>query len=187
MKTKLKQKIWTERELMSLPDNGNKYELVNGEIIMGPAGFEHGEIIMRLATALRVYAIQKKLGTVLDSSTGFWMKNGNCRSPDISFIKKDRLKGFKSLPKGFIEGAPDLAIEVLSPTDSIENTHAKITEYFDSGAKLVWIINPEDQTVHIYHSKHPYKLLLPEDYIDGEDLIPGFSMKIAELFTEFEF
>ena len=86
------KKIWTEAELQSLPEDGYLHEVVNGEPVMSPKNdFFHGRICTRLSTALNNFVTQQKLGVVLDSSTGFWMHNHNCRVPDISFISKERL------------------------------------------------------------------------------------------------
>lgn len=95
------KKNWTEKEIISLPNNGNKYELVNGELVMGPTGIEHEDIGATLLTALKRFTLEHKLGIVCGSSAGYWMKSGNLRSPDVSFIRGDRLKGLKRPPKGF--------------------------------------------------------------------------------------
>lgn len=109
-------KVWTDAEFMALPQDGSRYELVNGELIdMGNSGMEHGEIGSFLGGSLSLYVRIHKLGRVCDSSTAFAMKNGNRRSPDVSFVAKERLQGLRRLPKGFFQGAPDLAVKVLSP------------------------------------------------------------------------
>src|SRR5207245_1270023 len=93
-----KKSLWTEADLQALPENGYTHEIVNGELVMSPKNdFFHGAICMRLSSALHVYASEHKLGSVLDSSTGFWMQNRNCRAPDISFVTRERLVrlGFK--------------------------------------------------------------------------------------------
>ena len=134
-------KIWTDDELMSLPD-GNRYELINGELVdMGNSGALHGYVCSILVMALMNYILPRKLGIVLDSSTAFAMKNGNKRSPDISFVSKAKLQGLEELPDGFLDGSPDLAIEVLSPNNTIAEIHQKLVEYFENGSRLVWVIN----------------------------------------------
>lgn len=187
MKTTVAHKEWTEESLMSLPDNGNKYELVKGKLKMNPAGFEHESIGARLISDLEKFVRENKLGIVCGSSAGYWMKSGNFRSPDISFVGKDRLMGFKRPPKGFFKGAPDLAVEILSPSDTVEGLHEKIVEYFDNGSHLAWVVNPEEQIVLIYHSQQPEKLLRKGDSLDGEDIVPGFSLPVSDLFKEWDF
>ena len=108
------KKIWTEAEIQALPDNGYKYEVVDGELIMSPKdNFQHEFICSRLQFALEAFNRKHRLGVVLGSSAGCWMKNRNCRAPDISFIPKERLirVGFKPSTRQFFPGAPDLAIE----------------------------------------------------------------------------
>jgi Uma2 family endonuclease len=181
------KKVWTDQELMALPNDGTKYELVDGELIMSNSGMEHGYVAIILATALFNFVTSQRLGVIVDSSTAFTMKAGNKRAPDISFVTKERLVGLKKLPKGFWNGAPDLAVEVLSPGNTVEEIHAKIVEYFENGTKLVWVINTEEQFVLVYRSPQPDRLLKVTDFLEGEDIITGFSFPVAELFKELEF
>lgn len=178
---------WTDEEFMALPDDGNKYELVNGELLMSNSGAEHGYITSLLMIVLGNHVKAQKLGLMFDSSTAFTLKSGNKRSPDISFIAKERLQGLKKLPRGFWQGSPDLAVEVLSPSNTVEEIHNKIVEYFDNDTKLVWVINPEEEYVLIYHSPKPDRFLTSQDALDGENIVPGFQMWVAELFAELEF
>lgn len=184
METTVVKKTWTEKELMALPNNGNKYELINGELIMGPTGIEHEDIGARLLAALERFVLEHKLGIMCGSSAGYRMKSGNLRSPDVSFISKKRLQGFKRPPKGFFKGSPDLAVEILSPSDTVENLHEKIVEYFENDTKLVWVINPEEQVILVYHSPRPDKLLAGSDILNGEDIFTGFTLPVSELFVE---
>jgi Uma2 family endonuclease len=181
-------KIWTDDELMSLPD-GNRYELINGELIdMGNSGALHGYVCSILVMALMNYILPKKLGIVLDSSTAFTMKNGNKRSPDISFVSKEKLQGLEELPDGFLDGAPDLAIEVLSPNNTIAEIHQKLVEYFENGSRLVWVINLKQHYVLVYRSaQEPDRLLKQSDTLDGEEVIAGFTMPLSELFQKLSF
>ncbi len=187
MQALVENKVWTETELMALPDDGRKYELVEGEIVVSNAGIEHEFIGARLIILLGGFVLRNKLGVVCGSSAGYWMKSGNLRSPDVSFIAKERLQGLRHAPKKFFQGAPDLVVEILSPSDSVEALHQKIVEYFESGARLIWVLNPAEETVLVYHSPQPDRLLRTGDSIDGEDVVPGFSMPLSELYAEFEF
>src|SRR6185295_16672974 len=108
--TEIPKKVWTEAELQSLPEDGYIHEVVNGELVMSPKNnFFHGRICTRLLTALENVNHAHRLGVLLDSSTGFWMFNRNCRAPDISFIPRARLESLKFNPsaKTFFPGAPD--------------------------------------------------------------------------------
>jgi Uma2 family endonuclease len=183
------KKIWTDEAFMVLPDDGHHYEIVNGELIdMGNSGALHGYVCSLLLAALMSYILPKKLGVILDSSTAFKMKNGNKRSPDISFFAKERLQGITELPSGFLEGAPDLAVEVLSPGNTIEEIDEKIAEYFENGARLVWVISPTQHYILVYRSiQEPDRLLKSADSLDGEDVIPGFTLPVADLFQKLSF
>src|SRR5256885_7570760 len=115
------KKIWTEAELQSLPEDGYLHEVVNGELVMSPKNdFFHGRICTRLSFALEAFNRAHKLGIILDSSTGFWMHNRNCRAPDISFVSKERLASASFGPKTrrLFPGAPDLAVVILSPKNT---------------------------------------------------------------------
>ncbi|NJP09906.1 MAG: Uma2 family endonuclease [Leptolyngbyaceae cyanobacterium RU_5_1] len=182
------KKVWTDDEFMALSNDGHRYELVDGELVdMGNSGMEHGGIGSLLGGLLAIYVRQHKLGTVCDSSTAFTLKNGNKRSPDVSFVAKERLKGLKRPPRGFFQGSPDLAVEILSPSNTVEEIHEKIVEYFENDTRLVWVIHPDEKYVLVYHAPEPDRLLRPQDSLDGEAIVPGFSMAVAELFEEWDF
>ncbi|MCY7392584.1 MAG: Uma2 family endonuclease [Leptolyngbyaceae cyanobacterium CAN_BIN12] len=173
---------------MALPKDGHRYELVNGELVdSGSAGMEHGGIGSFLGGLLAIYVRQHKLGFVCDSSTAFTLKTGNKRSPDVSFVSKERLKGLKRPPRGFFQGSPDLAVEILSPSNTVEEIHTKIVEYFENGTRLIWVIHPDEKYVLVYHAPEPDRLLRPQDSLEGGAIIPGFSMSVAELFEEWDF
>ena len=182
-------KIWTDEEFMALPDDGHHYEIINGELIaMGNSGALHGYVCSTLMILLGGYVRQHNLGAMLDSSTAFKMKNGNKRSPDIAFFAKERLQGIAVLPSGYLEGAPDLAVEVLSPGNTVEEIDDKLTEYFENGSRLVWVINPTQHYVLVYRSaQEPDRLLKEKDSLDGEEVIPGFTLAIADLFQKLDF
>lgn len=179
---------WTDTAFMALSDDQH-YEIVNGEIIdMGNSGALHGYVCSLLVAALINYVVPKKLGVILDSSTAFTMKNGNKRSPDIAFLSKERLQGLTTLPSGYLEGAPDLIIEVLSPGNTIDEIDGKLGDYFENGAKLVWVIHPLQHYALVYRCAHePQQLLKGEDTLDGEEVIVGFRLPIADLFKPLDF
>jgi Uma2 family endonuclease len=181
------KQVWTDAEFMALPD-GKRYELINGELVdMGNSGMEHGFISSVLNIRIGSYVLTHKLGVICDSSTAFTLKSGNKRSPDLSFISKDRLQGIRRLPKGYFQGAPDLAVEVISPSNTYEEIHGKLIEYFDNGCRLAWVIYPDEQYVLVYHQPQPDILLKVADTLDGEAVIPGFTLLVADLFAELDF
>lgn len=187
--SKSEKKIWTDEEFMALPQDGHRYEIVDGELIdRGNSGALHGNLAIILSSALFAVVNAQRLGALFDSSTAFKMKNGNKRSPDISFFSKARLQGMTELPTGFLEGAPDLAVEILSPGNTVEEIEEKITEYFDNGARLVWVISPTQHYVLVYCcAQEPDRLLKSVDSLDGEEVIPGFTLPVAALFQKLSF
>ena len=183
------QKIWTEAELEALPEDGFIHEVVDGELVMSPKNnFYHGEICSRLLAALVSFNDTHKLGAVLDSSTGFWMQNRNCRAPDASFFPKARLRalGFGRKTARFFPGAPDLAAEILSPHNTRHEMDQRLKDFFASGTKIAWIIDPETESVEVCHSLTRQTLVGPGGFLDGEDILPGFRYPIAELFKPWD-
>ena len=181
----LEKKIWTEAELEALPEDGYIHEVVGGELVMSPKNNSlHGKISAQLLSALFAFVTARKLGAVWDSSTGFWMHNRNCRAPDVSFIRRERLKsiGFKTTDRSFIPGAPDLAVEVLSPNNTRAEIDERLRDFFASGTQIAWIINPDTECVEVCYALDKRKLIGSGADLDGEDLLPGFRYPIADLF-----
>ena len=178
----------TDEQFMALPEDDNLYEYVNGElIVVANSGVEHGYLALTLGYFLTGFVRSHRLGVTCDSSTAFKMKTGNKRSPDLAFIAKERLQGLKRLQKGFFEGAPDLAVEIISPNNTFAEIHNKLVEYFENGTRLVWVILPDEECVLVYHQPKPWKLLQVEDNLDGEAVITGFQLPLMELFQELSF
>ena len=155
----LQKKVWTDEELLALPENG-KHELVNGELVhMSPARPQHGKQIFSFSLRLGNFVNRRKLGECYDGQTSFWMKSGNLRSPDISFIPHARVKLLESAGDTFFHGAPDLAVEVLSPSERSKDIAEKLVDYFESGARLVWLIDSATKTVRVHRDAINFKLL----------------------------
>ena len=181
------KKEWTEKELQALPDNGFDYEVVDGELVMSPKNnFEHENICFRLSIAMQAFNDQHKLGVILGSSAGFWMHNRNCRAPDISFISLARVQqaGFTPRTRRFFPGAPDLAIEVLSPNNLRREMDARMRDFFSSGTQIAWLINPDLEAVEVCYALDNRKLLGSGADLDGEHLLPRFRYPIADLFRD---
>lgn len=170
--------LLTEEEFLRLSDDGRKYELVEGEAREVPAGVLHDAIVMRVGFLM--YHSAQKVGFLAASSAGFKMVTGNIRSPDISLVLRERLPEGKP-PQGFLEGAPDLAVEVLSPNEDWAELGRKLGEYFASGSKEVWLVDPEAKTVTVYKSLTQVQVFRSEDELTGSDLLPNFRCKVAEL------
>jgi Uma2 family endonuclease len=183
------KKVWTEEDLQALPEDGYIHEVVDGELVMSPKNnWYHGRICTRLSAALVEFCRKHKLGAVLDSSTGFWMLNRNCRAPDVSFVSRARMKAldFKPREKRFFPGAPELAVEILSPNNARAEVDARLRDFFASGTRLAWVIDPEAESVEVCRSLTQRELLGPGALLDGEDLLPGFRYPIADLFKDWE-
>lgn len=170
----------TEADLLQTPSDGRKYELVDGEIRVSPAGTRHGQVILRLTLRIAPFVNQHSLGHVFESSTGFRLPGGNVRSPDTSFVRTGRFENERP-PDDFPNLAPDLAVEVLSPGDSPRHVLDKVGEYLQAGTRLVWVIDPKRERAAVYRSLTDVKELRPEDSFDGEDVVPGFTVRLADL------
>jgi Uma2 family endonuclease len=176
-------KKWTEADLLALPKEDGKYELVDGELVlMPPAGYEHGGYAYNIGGALHHHVRLKRLGRIVDGQTGFWMKSGNLRSPDVSFISKERERQLVRDKKGFFNGAPNLAIEVFSPTERASQIRGKIKDYFETGTEMVCVVYPKTKTIHVYRNENDSIVLKMGDTLDCADIVPGFSMKLTDIF-----
>jgi Uma2 family endonuclease len=176
------RKTWTDEELETLPENGHKYELLDGDLIMSPVHENHGSICVGIITLLNVFVSRRKLGKVYDSSTGFRLTEDLLLSPDIAFVSNARLKKIRIAPEKFLAGAPDLVVEVLSPCDRMTQINRKLDHYFEHGAKLVWLVNGRKQQIHIHGSDSIELLTAPNDVLTGGVVLPGFKCKLRQIF-----
>ncbi|MFQ5637676.1 MAG: Uma2 family endonuclease [bacterium] len=172
--------LMTDEDLLQLPDDGHKYEYVEGELKVSPAGMLHERLGVKLSRKLDEFADQYQLGGVYGSSAGYRMKSGNLLSPDVSFVKDSTLPEGK-VPEGFGHFAPDLAVEILSPTDRLTDLQQKIQEYFENGSEQVWILDPWKKKAFVYRAIHDYRVFDEDEVINGGDLLPGFSFRLADL------
>ncbi|MCS7301144.1 MAG: Uma2 family endonuclease [Fimbriimonadales bacterium] len=168
----------TEQEFLRLPDDGRKYELVDGEASAVPVTVRRDVIAIELATRLK--PLVAGTAYLAGSQAGFRMATGNIRSPDVSVIFKASLPEGK-LPDGFGERAPDLAIEIVSPHEDMPDLMRKIGEYFASGARQVWLLFPEQKRAIVYDSPFEQTVLHENDFLTTP-LIPEFRVRVGELF-----
>ena len=174
----------TIRDLERLQANSPdlRMELVNGEIrIMSPSGGESGEVSMRFASRLEIWVSDRRFGRVFDSSTGFVLpnKSKDVRAPDVSFVRADRLR---QSPKGYAELAPDLAVEVKSPTDSLARLRQKIQSFFAVGTQVGILVDPDSRSVEVHRpGQNAPQVLRDGDVLTVPDLLPGWSVAIADL------
>lgn len=177
-----KRRVWTDEALEALPKDGHKYELLDGELIMSPVHANHGIICLRFGALLLQFVQQHKLGEVYDSSTGFRLSETLLLSPDIAFVSKARLKKIMPALDKFLTGAPDLVVEVLSPSDRMMQINRKLDHYFEHGTRLAWLVNWRKQQVHIYTPDSIEALTKPKDVLTGGTVLPGFKCKLNQIF-----
>ena len=180
--TPSKKKAWTDEQLEALSKDGHKYELLDGKLIMSPVHASHGMICTRLILLLGPFIHRQKLGEIYDSSTGFRLSNDIVLSPDIAFVGKARLKKILIAPEKFLYGAPDLGVEVLSPSDRLREVHRKLDRYFEFGTRLVWWVDWTKEQVHIYTPDSIEALTRANDILTGGEVLPGFKCRLSRIF-----
>jgi Uma2 family endonuclease len=178
------QKLITAEEFSLMPDpaDGSQQELVRGVILtMPPPGGMHGLSCSRTFRLLDRFVEGPKLGTVLANDTGFITERDpdTVRGADISYWSRERLP---IVPAGYIEVVPDLAVEVVSPNDHYSRVQKKVRHYLARGVRLIWVVDPEDRSVTVYRSGQQATILGETDTLSGEDVLPGFSCRVADLF-----
>lgn len=178
---------YTAAELLQLPSNGKRCELIRGELkMMSPAGWEHGRIAGRIMAFLFQFVHERNLGAVLAAETGFLIEQDpdTIRAPDAAFVAKARIEQNEPVA-GFWRGAPDLAVEVISPSESYVQVDQKVTQWLEAGCRIVWVINPRRQTVQVFDQQTPKQInvLNAADTITGGEVLPGFELQVEKLFT----
>ena len=177
--------LMTADELLIMPDDGFCYELIKGELIrMPPPGHIHGRVTMRIAGPLYQYVLSNKLGIVYAAETGFLIHQNpdTVRAPDAAFVERQRVDSAGEV-EGYWVGAPDLAVEVVSPSDSVGYVEDKVEQWIEAGSRLVWVISPKLRTVTVYRSLADITILTEKDTLDGNDVVPGFQMSVSDIFV----
>lgn len=174
----------TAAELLEWQDDGKRRELIRGEVIeMSPAGREHGKIAMRFGSALEQYVATQGLGEVYAAETGFRLslEPDTVRAPDVSFVARERAEAITDVT-GYLPGAPDLAVEVVSPSDRFSAVEEKVWEWLNAGARMVVVLNPRSRTATVYRSRTDIVVLQESEALDGGDVVPGWSVSLREMF-----
>ena len=177
-------KLLTAADLERMGPDGERFELIEGELREAESvGMIHGNLGMDLATHANVRVLEHRLGAMFDSDTQYVVTpdGHNVLRPDAEFVRLDRL------PKGghreaICPFAPDLAIEVVSPSNSESEIHRKVAIYLRGGTKLVWLVRPRQQTVTVFSPDQPERVSTTADTLDGGDVLPGFRLALAKLF-----
>jgi len=171
----------TAQQLLEMGSDA-RFELVCGELVpMSPIGKYHGHIVLRLGSWLVTFVEQRKLGW-FGTERGFILARDPdvVRAPDVYFLARHREPPGKDL--GFCDGAPDLAVEVLSPSDTASEVQVKVQEYLSAGTQLVWVVDPRSETVTAYHPSGKAHLYSGDQDVTGEEVLPGFSFRCRDLF-----
>ena len=177
--------LMTADELLKLPRGRFRYRLVKGELItMSPAGSEHGAIVVNLTVLLGQHVKANKLGIVFGAETGFIIEENpdTVLAPDVAFISREHIPE-SGIPKKYWPGAPDLAVEVLSPGDTAREVEKKVSQWLAAGARLVWIVNPKRKSVTVHRASGDASTFSETDELDGEDVVPGFRCRVSEIFV----
>ena len=181
-------KLMTADELDALPSYGpggdRRYELIRGELKeMSPTKPLHGIICARIAFHLFGFVGERNLGEVFGAETGFLLESDpdSLVGADAAFVSNERLAPVERFDK-FFPFAPDLAVEVLSPSNTVQEIDEKVALYFAAGSRLVWVFNPKRHTVAVYRSPLDVRILGGADALDGGDVLPGFKLPIADIF-----
>ena len=175
-------RLVTAEELEQLPDDDYRYELVEGRVVrMSPVGFRHGTTVVRFGSLLMRHAQERRLGAVM-TEVGFKLASNpdTVRAPDVAFIRQDRIPAPE--PRGFWNGPPDLAVEVLSPDDQPEEIREKVAEYLTRGVAAVVVVDLCTQEVRVFRPASPELALDVTNFLDLSDVVSGFRCNVRELF-----
>lgn len=174
----------TAEDLLAMPEDGYRYELVRGELRkMPPAGHDHGREGNRVNRTLSNHVFDNRLGETYLAETGFILETNPdlVLAPDVSFVRKEREEAARGVA-GFFPGPPDLAVEVISPNDRLTEVAAKAAEWLDAGTLMVIVVNPRSRTVQV-HTAGGVVELTEADTLDGGEVVPGWSMLVADIFS----
>ena len=177
-------KLITAEELFEMSFRVGRSELIDGELIqMSPASFEHGDVTVRLTWRIAQFVDQHNLGVVAGAETGFILRRNpdTVRAPDIAFVTKARVQ--KAGPvRAFWPGCPDLAVEVVSPSDSFTEVEAKALAWIDGGCHVVWVVDPKQKHVTEYRSSTEIRIFKGTDRLSAPDLLKDWSVEVEKLF-----
>ena len=177
--------LMTADELLQMRDDGCLYELVRGELRrMSPASYRHGKIIINLTLSLGQHVRDHQLGDVYAAETGFKLTSDpdTVRASDVAFVRRERVEAVGEM-EGYFPGAPDLAIEVISPNDLYTEVEEKVIEFLDTGTGMVLAVNPRKHTVTVYRALADISILTEDDTIDGEEVVPRWTLAVRDVFA----
>ncbi len=174
----------TADALLKMPRGRLRHELVKGELLsMSPAGSEHGVIALRISALLDRFITGEELGLSFVAETGFLLERNpdTVRASDFAFVRRERIPAGE-LPQGYWPGAPDLAVEVISPNDAMQDVIGKSAEWLQAGAQAVWLVDPRAKTVTVHLAGGAIKTFATGEVLDGAPVLPGFKCAILDIF-----
>ncbi len=159
-------------------------ELVKGRIVGRnmPTGNEHGAVELKLGSKLLFHIEVTKSGRVRSGEVGIYLKRNPdlVRAADILYISNERYA--QNIGNSYLTAIPELTVEVMSPSDAWPDVQEKLEEYFEAGVRLCWVVHPRSKKIYVYRSVTDVRILTERDELTGDDVLPGFSVKIADLF-----
>ena len=174
----------TAEELLDLPEDGLRRELVRGEVRpVAPAGNVHGRTAINVSTPLDQFVRAHDLGVIFAAETGFKIGSNpdTVRAPDVAFVRRERVEAAGEI-EGYWPGAPDLAVEVVSPNDRFAEVEEKVADWLAAGTGMVLIANPRARTVMVRTSEKEARILSEEEVLDGGGVVPGWTLPVADVF-----
>ena len=188
----VQERLYTAADLWELSHSTEydekRLELSEGVlIVMAPAATQHGKYASKWDRLIGNFVEANDLGETMAAETGFMLHTNpdgrdTVRAPDVGFISKARIPK-DGLPEGYFQGAPDLAVEVVSPNDSADEIQQKVNEYLRYSTKAVWVFYPKSKTIAV-HTQSGTQPLHPGDTLNGGDVLPGFTLAISDLFDK---
>ena len=179
-----KTQLMTAEELLKMPKDGYRYELVRGVLRkMALVGHTDGYYELNISSELRAFVKANGLGRAYSSNTGFLLERDpdNVLAPDASFVRQERVETATE-ERGYFPGAPDFVAEVIPPSDRYADVDDKVKEWLNAGTRMVVVVNPRDRTVSV-HTPDSVITLTESDILDGGDVVPGWRLPVADIFA----
>ena len=177
--------LMTAEDLLRLPDDGDQYELSQGRLIrMPPASYKSSLVAGNIYGLVWTFVRARNLGICAMADGGMRLASDpdTVRAPGVSFVRAERLPAGGIVP-GYWDGAPDLAVDVLSPSNRFGNVQRTVQEYLDAGTRLVWVVDPEARNVTVYRPGGRWTFVGENGTLDGEDVLPGFTLTLMEIWV----
>ena len=174
----------TAGDLLRLHGEGVRGELIRGELCETmPTGQEHGEIAANLTILLGMFVKPRKLGRLTTSDSGVWLERDpdTVREPDVAYFSAEKMPPGERV-RGYAEVVPDLAVEIMSPADSLRAVNDKALMWLSYGVRLVWVVRPDARAVDVYRPGRVARTLTDVDTLDGLDALPGFRCAVGDVF-----